>query len=210
MFCDQSCWIDVKELKIFRIRIGLSHSVSLNLIDNILRSQSTQQMGDEGTSSSRMCCQKLPRNWRIEKMLQAGMRLPKTSKVGRIFCAECQESRTVILLSDEGRRVQEWDEYFEDSIFCDPDLFSSYDVLTFFIEFVFPRVRESRAALLECLEIHNRICVLGNVFACEHARPELDELHKDSKIGHISGDSEKELGTIRPETNSNDFGGFWN
>ena len=42
------------------------------------------QIGDEGPSSSRKLCKKLPRNWRIEKTL---LSIQKTTKIGRISCA---------------------------------------------------------------------------------------------------------------------------
>ena len=41
--------------------------------------------------------------------------------------------------------------------FYDPDLLSSYDVPTFLIKLLLPRVQESPAAKLECREIHEII-----------------------------------------------------
>ena len=50
-----------------------------------------------------------------------------------------QESRTVSLF------------------FCDPDLLSSCDVLTFLIKLLLLRVQERLAAKLGCCEIHERV-----------------------------------------------------
>ena len=57
-----------------------------------------------------------------------------------------QESRTVSLF------------------FCDPDPLSSYDVPTFLIKLLLPRVQESLAAKLECREIHEIIWVFLETF----------------------------------------------
>ena len=46
-----------------------------------------QRIEDEGPSSSRMLCKKLPRNWRIENTLLSGRKYWKTTKVGRHFYA---------------------------------------------------------------------------------------------------------------------------
>ena len=73
-----------------------------------------------------------------------------------------QESRTVSLF------------------FYDPDLLSSYDVPTFLIKLLLPRVHESLVAKLECREIHEIIWV-GNVFDRQHARRDPEELHNDSR-----------------------------
>ena len=58
-----------------------------------------------------------------------------------------QESRTTVSL-----------------FFYDPDLLSSYDMLTFFIKLLILRVRESPAAKLECREIHERIWAFLETF----------------------------------------------
>ena len=57
-----------------------------------------------------------------------------------------QESRTVSLF------------------FYDPDLLSSYDIPTFLIKLLLHRVRKSRAAKLECREIHKRRSVFLETF----------------------------------------------
>ena len=63
-----------------------------------------------------------------------------------IMRKEIQESQTVSLF------------------FYDPELLSRYDILTFLIKLLIPRVWEGPAAKLECIEIHERMCFLGNVF----------------------------------------------
>ena len=65
--------------------------------------------------------------------------------------------------------------------FYDPDLLSSYDVLTFLIKLLFPRVQESLAAKLECRGIHENISIPGNVIDRQHARRDREELHNDSR-----------------------------
>ena len=72
-----------------------------------------------------------------------------------------QESRTVSLF------------------FCDPDLLSSYDIPTFLIKLLLLRVQESRAATLECREIHERIWVFLETFLTVNM---LDEILKNYTI----------------------------
>ena len=72
-----------------------------------------------------------------------------------------QESRTVSL------------------IFYDPDLLSSYDIPTFLIKLLLLRVQESRAATLECREIHERIWVFLETLLTVNM---LDEILKNYEL----------------------------
>ena len=73
----------------------------------------------------------------------------------------------------------------------DPDILSSYEVLTFFIKLLLLRVRESRAAKMECREIHETVWVFQETFYIVNM---LDEIVMNytmtQKIGGIIGDSE--------------------
>ena len=60
--------------------------------------------------------------------------------------------------------------------FYDPDLPSSYDGFTFLIKLLLPRVQESPAA-----KSREHMSIPGNVFYCQHARRDPDELHNDSR-----------------------------
>ena len=125
------------------------------------------RFGDEGPSPSIMLYKKLPRIWRIEKEVAIERKLQKktTTKIGRTSTQQDQESRTVSLLSDQRRRLQERLESIEDSkIFYDLDSPSSYDNITFLIKLLFLRVQLSLAARLECCEIHETIWVFLETF----------------------------------------------
>ena len=54
-------------------------------------------------------------------------------------------------------------------------------VPTFLIMLFLTRVQESPAAKLKCCEIHETMRILGNVFDCQQARRDHDELHNDSR-----------------------------
>ena len=71
--------------------------------------------------------------------------------------------------------------------FYDLDILSSNDVLTFLIKLLLLRVRESRAAKLECREIHETIWVFQETFQIVNM---LDEIVMIQKIGGIIGDYE--------------------
>ena len=62
----------------------------------------------------------------------------KRRRLEEFLAQHDQESRTVSLF------------------FYDLDLLSSYDVFTFLIKFLLPRVQESPAAKLECCEVYER------------------------------------------------------
>ena len=93
-----------------------------------------------------MLCKKLPRNWRIEKMLLSRGKYWKQQRLEEFPTQHDQESRTVSLF------------------FYDPDLLGSYDIPTFLIKLLLPRVQESLVAKLECCEIHERIWVFLETF----------------------------------------------
>ena len=79
--------------------------------------------------------------------------------------------------------------------FYDPDLLSSYDVPTFLLKLLLPRVQESLAAKLECREIHEKMSIPGNVFDRQQAQRDSDEFHHDSRnFGDIIGDSVRIVG----------------
>ena len=70
---------------------------------------------------------------------EEGLKKKKKRRLEDFLTQHDQESRTVSLF------------------FYDPDLLSSYDIPTFFIKLLLPRVQESLAAKLECREMHERI-----------------------------------------------------
>ena len=91
-------------------------------------------------------CRKLPRNWRIEKTLLSREKYWKTTKIGRTSYAAWSgitNSESILLWS--------W-------------LTTVYDVPTFLIKLLLPRVQESQAAKLECRETHERIWVFLETF----------------------------------------------
>ena len=90
-----------------------------------------------------MLCKKLLRNWRMfERRCYQEENTEKNEKRLEEFPTQHdQESRTVSLF------------------FYDPEMLSSYDIPTFFIKLLLPRVQESLAAKLECREIHERMWV---------------------------------------------------
>ena len=85
--------------------------------------------------------QEVAEKLKIGNTLLSGRKWLKTAKIGIISTQHDEESRTVSLL------------------FHHPDLLISYDIPTFLIKLLLPRVRENLAAKLECREIHERIWV---------------------------------------------------
>ena len=88
----------------------------------------------------------MPRNWRIEKMLLSGRTLLKTTKIGRISYAAWSG-----ITNSESILLRSW-------------LTEQLWRPTFLIKLLLPRVQESRAAKLECREIHERIWVFLDTF----------------------------------------------
>ena len=113
-----------------------------------------QRIEDEEPSSSKMPRKKLPRIWRIEKMLLSRGNTKKTTKIGKI-------PRSMI------RNHEQW-VHWRLKIFYDLDSTSSYDIPTFLIMLSLPRVRESRAAKLECRKMHERVWVFLETFLIVH------------------------------------------
>ena len=93
-----------------------------------------------------MLCKKLPRNWRMRIRCYQEENTGKQWKLEEFRTQHDQELRTVSLF------------------FYDPDLLSSYDGPTFLIKLLLPRVQESRAAKLECREVHGIIWVFLETF----------------------------------------------
>ena len=145
----------------------------------------------------------LPGNWRIEETLLSGGKRSKTTKVGRIYVTQHdQEYRTVNLLRDQVRRLQERLEFIEDSrIFQDPDSPSSSGSAHVPHQAHISsssRLVKSLAANRECSEIHERIWVLQETFLIVNQLDEiLDRNYTEDtfkEFGNIIGVSENREG----------------
>ena len=94
-----------------------------------------------------------------------------------------QESRRVSLLRDQVRRLQELLVYIEDSkIFCDPNSSSSYDSANVPHQALI--TSSSRKLSFEVGMLRNtreHMSISGNVFGCQRARRDPDELHNDPR-----------------------------
>ena len=96
-----------------------------------------------------------------------------------------QKSRTVSLLRDQVRRLQEREllESIEDSkTFCDPDSPSSCDCTYVPREALITSSSRKPSRVVEMLRnTREDVSIPGNVFDCQHARGDPDELHNDSR-----------------------------
>ena len=131
-----------------------------------------------------MLRKKLPRIWRIEKTLLSRGTYWKTAKIG-IFLRS--------LIRNHARRVDweiKYEDYqnycfffFEDSkIFNDPDSPSSCD--SAYVSHQALITSSSRKPSRDIGMLRNtreEMSIPGNVFECQHARRDPDELHDDSR-----------------------------
>ena len=106
-----------------------------------------------------------------------------------------QESRTVSLLRDQVRRLQERWEHIDDSkIFYDPDSPSSYD--STYVPHQALITSSSRKPCREVGMLRNtreNMSIPGKVFDSQHVRRDHDELHNDSRnLATPSGIQRKE------------------
>ena len=114
----------------------------------------------------------LPRNWRIEETLQ----------IGRISKQHDQELRTVCLLQNQVRTLQERLEFIEDSIiFQEPDSSSSFDSahVSHQALLISSYIKLSRGSRMQ-RNTRGLMSILGTDFGCQPARRDLNDLHNNS------------------------------
>ena len=93
-----------------------------------------------------MLCNKLPRNWRIEKTLLSEGKIEKLRTLTELPTQQYQESRTMSLSGDQRWRLQEWLESMETSIFSTIlTYWAVMTVPTFLIKLLLPRVQKKKA-----------------------------------------------------------------
>ena len=123
----------------------------------------------EGTSSSRMLCKKLPRNWRIENTLQWGRKLLEKTKMGTIsYAAWSGITNSESLLLRSWLTEHLWHTYVPHQALIAPS-----------------SKKPSREVGMP-RNTRDNMSISGNVFDCQHARRDPDELHNDSRILAIS------------------------
>ena len=109
--------------------------------------------------------------------------LKKNSEDWKIFTQPDQESRTASRLRDQVRRLPELLVYIEDSkIFYDPDSPSSYDSACVPHQALITSSSRKPSRDIGMLRnTREEMSIPGNVFECQHARRDPDELHDDSR-----------------------------
>ena len=132
---------------------------------------------------TRNATQKVAENLKNWKDAAIKRNILKNSEDWKIFTQPDQESRTASRLRDQVRRLPELLVFFEDSkIFYDPDSPSSYD--SAYVSHQALITSSSRKPSRDIGMLRNtreEMSIPGNVFECQHARRDPDELHDDSR-----------------------------
>ena len=137
------------------------------------------RIGDEGPSSSGKLCAKLPRNERNEKTLRSR---GKWTKIGWIFHAAWSgitNSESIERKSTKITRTIGMYCRLNNLLWSWLTLRSSSS--SFYCEFKIAQPPRWNAT-----KTREKMSIPGNVFDCQHARRDLDELHNDSRNLAIS------------------------
>ena len=130
-----------------------------------------------------MLRKKVAKNLKNWKDVAIKRKTLKNSEDWKIFTQPDQESRTASRLRDQVQRLPELLVYIEDSkIFYDPDSLSSYDSACVSHQALI--TSSSRKPSRDIAMLRNTredMSFPGNVFECQHARRDPDELHNDSR-----------------------------
>ena len=132
-----------------------------------------------------MLCKKLPRklkNFKRHCSLKRKI-LPKTTKIGRISCAAWSGiTNSESIEWSATKIIRMIGICWRLKIFYDPDLLRQLWRPTFLIKLLLPRVQEKPSREVGMLRnTRENMSVLGNIFDCQHARRDPDELHNDSR-----------------------------
>ena len=138
---------------------------------------------DEESSSPGMLRKKVAENLKNWKDAAIKRKILKNSEDWKIFTQPDQESRTASRLRDQVRRLPELLVFVEDSkIFYDPDSPSSYgSAYVSHQALITSSSREPSRDIGMLRNTREEMSIPGNVFECQHARRDPDELHDDSR-----------------------------